>query len=230
MSFQVIVISQNQAKYIKDMVSAISLSFPGVPSLFVVDRSVDDSLTVLKSLAQPYIFNSKGEGFLAGRARDLGLSHLGIDNTLFLDGDRIPVGFSSSIIEHALSTYDITLASTANDFRKSFRQEMMVNPNFGKFHNDVFSCGLLIRKEMINQILKIQSGRLFHPVFDGAFGEEDRYLGDLVYSMGGTCGLFPGVLHLMGNSFSKINKSNYQVYKDQIAKRKLLRKGLGLYG
>lgn len=232
MPFQVIVITQNQSLYIKPMVDALSSSFPGISSLFVVDRSTDNSIEILKALNQPYIFNSAGEGFLAGYSRDLGLSYLinlnsRIENTLFLDGDRISVGFNCFIIEQALSLYDICLASTVNDYRKTFKDDFAFNPDQGKFNNGVFSCGLLIRKEMIEKILRFQGGRLFHKDFDGSFGEEDRYTGDIVYHLGGTCGMFPKLLHLSGDSFSQIK--DWNKYSIQVNKRKILRRKLGLY-
>ena len=41
----------------------------------------------------PAVYNTEGEGFLAGKCRDIGASHFNYEGDfLFLDGDKIPEG------------------------------------------------------------------------------------------------------------------------------------------
>jgi FkbM family methyltransferase len=223
MSFQIIIISRNQSASLIEMVSCLKEQFPISDRLFVLDRCVDNSASILSNLNEKYIENKEGEGFLAGRMRDLGLSYLGIENTLFLDGDRFPVNFSTEVIERALSLYDICMARVLFDFR-CFKNYFMSSYKLGQMDNDVFSCGFCIRKEMIEKVIAFQ-GRLFHPVFDGEFGEEDRYLGDVVYHLGGRCGLFPRRSYVKG-SFS--GPQDHFAFERQKQKRAELRTHLNV--
>jgi hypothetical protein len=223
MYFQIIVISHNQAEFIEPMSSALDNQFYGINVLFVLDRCQDNSADILKKLDKKFIENKEGEGFLAGKARDLGLSFLGVNNTLFLDGDRIPVNFSIDLVNKSIEFYDVCLVSVEKDFRKNFSFDFVPNPNFSKENNDVFSCGICIRKEMIERITKLQGGRLFNIAFDGVFGEEDRFLGSVVNYFGGSCGLYPKTSYLKGG-FTKI--INYRRYLEQVNKRKKLVKEL----
>jgi hypothetical protein len=207
-----------------EMVKQLQLQFPGIKRLFVLDRCTDNSSSILSDLKESFIENKEGEGFLAGRARDLGLKFLGIENTFFLDGDRIPVNFSVDLVNRALEKYDICLVSVTEDFRTCFTSDFTFNPEFRRIHNDVFSCGLCIRKEMIEKVVALQQGRLFHPAFDGNFGEEDRYLGNVVLHFKGSCGLFPKNCYLKGG-FRKIE--DWGSYTRQFKKRLELKKALG---
>jgi hypothetical protein len=224
MSFQIIVISKNQSDCLAEMSEQLEIQFPKINRLFVLDRCVDNSVEILKKKNELFVENKDGEGFLAGKMRDLGLSYFGLRNTLFLDGDRVPVNFSIDIIQKALELYDICLISIENDCRHKFKSEFILNPVFKSFHNDVFSCGFCIRQQMIEKVISLQKGRLFNKEFDGVYGEEDRYLGDVICRLNGTCGLFPKQYYLKGE-FSKIE--NRIVYNRQICKRHKLRKTEG---
>lgn len=214
--FQIITISKNQAESMKEMAEQLQSQFPGIKRLFVLDRCIDTSSKILSDMGECFIENKSGEGFLAGYVRDTGLSFLGIESTLFFDGDRIPVNFSIELIEEALTLYDICIASREEDCRTYFDSHFVPNPMFSSDHNGVYSCGLCIRKEMIEKIKAIQNGRLFHAVFDGSYGEEDVYLGDVIAYLNGTCGLFPKRSYLKG-SWEK--KDHLITYKEQALKR-----------
>lgn len=221
----VIITSQNQYAFLPELLNSILLQLPTANRLFVLDRCTDESKEFLKSKNERFIENTEGEGFLAGYSRDLGLKKLGIENTLFLDGDRILNNFKQEDVDFAFDIADICLIKIQDDFRKNFKKTFTVNPEFGKYHNDVFTCGLTIRKEMIQKIVEVQDGRLFHKNFDGNFGEEDRFMGDMAFHLGGTCWLFPEHVYLSGG-FSKA--SDQYRYKLQRKIRYRLNKQYGI--
>jgi hypothetical protein len=198
-----IIIAKDQGAFLPPLLNSLRVQLPTVNRLFVLDRCTDDSKAFLLSQHENFVENKEGTGFLAGFSRDLGLKTIGIENTLFLDGDRILNNFKISDLEFAIDIADICLIKVETDFRKNFTKTFIINPEFGKYHNDVFSCGFTIRKEMIEKVLKIQNNRLFHKNFDGNFGEEDRFLGDMIFHLGGTCWLFPENSYLSGD-FSKV--------------------------
>lgn len=198
---RIVVISHNQAPSIPLMKEYLDKHFPGCPVTLVLDRCTDHSEDVAAKVNIPFITNWEGEGFLAGRMRDKGLECSGVSDTLFLDGDRIPSGgFSYMDARTALDMYDVTIMPIAEgEFRAWFRQDQYVaNPNYGKWDNDVFTCGMVVRKEALEKIKEAQNNLLFVKDFDGQFGEEDRYLGDIAYHLGLTCGGFPLRMALSG--------------------------------
>jgi hypothetical protein len=219
--FNIIIISQNQENYIVPLIESFNKQLPGINRLFVLERTQDNSAKLLTQLNEKFIENTEGEGFLAGKGRDMGLSSMPVENTLFLDGDRILNNFTISLIEQAFILYDVCLIKVENDFREGFKETFSENKAFGLYHNNVFSCGMTIRKEMIEKITLIQDNRLFHKDFDGNFGEEDRFLGDMIYKLNGTCGLFPVTSYLNG-SFSKI--TDRHSYRGQRRTRSSLQK------
>lgn len=216
--FQIIIISKNQEASINDMVNSLDNCFFGIPKIFVLDRPSinDNSETILKELNQEYIINNDGLGFQAGRVRNLGLEHCGIQNTLFFDGDRISKNFNIDIVEKGLELFDVCLGKAEFDMRRIFTNEFTKNNRIGTFHNDCFSCCFSIRKEMIQKIINLQ-GNLFNETFYERFGEEDRFsLGDLVFHLGGIVGCYPSSSFVTGG-FSKITDRNS--YETQVKKR-----------
>ena len=199
---RVVVISHNQAKSIPKMKSFLDKNFHGCPVVTVLDRCTDDSQGVADSCGMPYVVNREGEGFLAGRMRDIGLQVSGEEyDTLFLDGDRIPgYTFNVEATRTALSLFDMTILPIAEgEFREWFLPDAFIpNPNYGTMNNHVFTCGIVVRKEAIKAIMDSQDGLLFVKDFDGQFGEEDQYLGDVAFKLGLTCGGAPKSMALSG--------------------------------
>lgn len=198
----VVVISHNQAQAIPAMKAFLDKNFSGCPVLMVLDRCVDESVAVATACGMPFIENREGEGFLAGRMRDIGRERLGIDgDALFLDGDRIPSPlFTYEAACKALSLFDLTvLPVQEGEFRKWFHPtSFSVNPKYGEWVNDVFTCGVLVRGSALKSLVDSQKGYLFVPDFDGQFGEEDQYLGDVAFKLGLTCGGAPLAMALSG--------------------------------
>lgn len=212
----VVVISQNQSEWLQPMFEAIK----SYRHVFVLDRCTDDSEAVLKSLGANYITNHEGEGFLAGRMRNLGLAALGdVRDTLFLDGDRVPVNFAVETYEEALRLYDITLAKIKNDCR-GFSNQFVYNAMFGQKRSEVYSCGILLRESAIKKIQDFQKGHLFSPLFDGWYAGEDEYLGCVAYYLDLTCGKFPLRYYLTGDPFkttvSEPTRSYYYNLRDEL--------------
>ena len=217
----VVIINQNQREWIECMSEAVK----DYKHVFVLDRCTDDSEAVCKSLNENYIINSKGKGFLAGRMRNLGLAALGEEeHTLFLDGDRVPVNTTQYILEEALFRYDITLMRINNDPRP-FSTKFCYNAMFGQARSHVYSCAMLIRREIIKQIQGVQDGHLFSKKFDGVSAGEDEYLGAVAHSIGATCGMFPSSCYVTGDTFkTRVDSSAVKLYKDmrdRISKEKL---------
>lgn len=175
----IIIISQNQADSIPAMLEAIGSR----PATIVLDRCTDGSDCLPFPDSVRVVRNYDGDGFLAGRMRNIGLAHSpeGQD-VLFLDGDKVPSGDLDAIPS---LPWDAVLMGTSPD-RRGFAEgplpDMGVNP-----HNGFYSCGLFLRAETIRAVRSL-CGQLFHPAFDGAWGEEDRFLGDCLRHIGHTAG------------------------------------------
>lgn len=220
----IIIVSKDQQQYIEEMRDSLQTCLPSFKRVFAFDRCVDGTKKAAE-LGEKFVLNEFGSGsdFMAGYTRDLGLNSLEIDDTLFLDGDRIPVGLNEEFVFKALSLYDICLIRIENDCRSIFtKDEFIQNPVFQKFYNNVYTCGFVIKKEMILKIKALQEQRLFNSCFDRHYGEEDEFLGNLIFSLSGTCGLFPKSIYLKG-SFRNI----YSIRKDprfleQCSKRRKL--------
>ena len=200
----IVIISHNQAKSLPPMGAYLRDKFPGCPVTVVLDRCSDNSIEMARIAGFNPVMNFEGVGFLAGRMRDKGLAASGIHDTIFLDGDRIPpMKFGYKEACKALAMYDLTLLPIKEgEFRTWFLNEHFVeNKNYGEWCNDFFTCGLIARKSALESITKSQDGLMFVKDFDGQFGEEDRYLGDLAYMLGLTCGGAPRSYALSGNTF-----------------------------
>lgn len=182
---QVVVISHNQAEFMDTMIEALK----GHDVVYVLDRCTDQSEKHQVPANVRTITNHEGSGFLAGRMRDLGASKMDFTKPiLFLDGDRVPSG-NLDILESI--PFDIICLGTANDARKWITSGEGLIPwiNFTNPNNDVYSCGIYLRPPAIAAARDASpSGRIFHEIFDGNWGEEDRYLGDVAHQAGLTLG------------------------------------------
>lgn len=219
----IVIISHNQKQYIEEFRNVLQEFFQNSPRIFVFDRCKEGAKEA-ERLGENFILNTFGSGFMAGYCRDLGLKTLGNDDTMFLDGDRIPVGLTEDLTKKALELYDITLLRSQYEIRSGLfrRDEFAVNHLFKRYsYNCVYSCGMVLRKEIIIKVKELQNDRLFHQTFDGAFGEEDTFLGSVIYYLGGTCGLFPNSIFVKG-SFRSKQKIDVESFNKQMDKRRKL--------
>lgn len=134
----------------------------------------------------PAVYNETGTGFLAGKCRDIGAAYFNYaGDILFLDGDKVPVGDLSIIPE--IGADCVMLGVGKNDHREFMRQENVTKEynwdegfDYNNPLNFVYSCGIYLSQKAIKIMREINGGRIFHPVFDGIWGDEDRWIGDVL--------------------------------------------------
>jgi len=184
----IVVISQNQREYIKPMLEALK----GHNVCYVLDRCTDGSEEELTGFT--HIVNEEGTGFLAGRMRDLGAWVHGYKGPiLFLDGDKVPTGDLNVI---PTLGFDCVLLGVAND-RRGFADGLipwLVDGDLKNPHNGVYSCGIWLSQKAIDTAREMCACRIFHRDFDENWGEEDRYLGDVLGNAGLTIGFSSAVV------------------------------------
>lgn len=143
--------------------------------VYVVDRP-----TVKYPSGIPAIYNYNGDGFLAGRMRDLGALSFAGEDILFLDGDKIPQGNLRSVED---APFDCVLLGVQHDKRVEYfdgTTHSITLPDIRLQANGCYTCGILYRAELIKTFRKYNEGRIFHPIFDGTWGEEDTWNGDIM--------------------------------------------------
>lgn len=178
-TMQIVVISHNQLDHITEMLEILKEH----NIVYVLDRCNDGSNEYNFPPNVKVVKNDTGTGFLAGRMRDLGANqHDKTKSILFLDGDKVPAG-DLNYLESL--EYDVTCLGIENDRRPWINDGDGTIPwqLFGdpvNPHNGIYSCGIYLKPSAIEACTKNGNGRIFHPAFDGYWGEEDRYLGDVV--------------------------------------------------
>lgn len=148
--------------------------------ILVLDRSPE-----ICPYGWPHVVrNSDGDGFQAGRMRDIGLTYVrsnfaDCSGILFIDGDRIP---QEDLLPFCVG--DCTLFSVVDDMRGEVPDRLCDCTEWCKdFKNSPFmSPALYLSMDCINAVL--EDGRLFASCFDGIWGEEDRDLGDRIVNSG----------------------------------------------
>lgn len=192
----VVVITQNQAGCIPEMVSRLREA--GLDRItYVLDNCSDGSAEVCDELGVAYIETPRRDG---GRktstARNLGYLEacrgFGKDDTLFLDGDRYPVSGDISAI--AVSSTDITLLRLEDDSRIPLRDNQ---GTYGMVYNGFYSCGIMIKSTAIDKIRSFYDERandyydsvVFPTPIERYWGVEDTHLGDICYHLGLTCSI-----------------------------------------
>lgn len=192
----VVVITQNQAGCIPEMVSRLREA--GLDRIiYVLDNCSDGSDGVCSSLGVHYVETPKrAGGRKTSSARNFGylaaLHVYGDDDTLFLDGDRYPV--SGDIAAVAGSETDVTLLKIENDSRWQLRD---YSEMYGTVMNCFYSCGIMIKSTAIGVIRDFYAGRrleyagsvVFPVQVESWWGVEDTLLGDICYHLGLTCSI-----------------------------------------
>lgn len=176
----VMIITQNQENYIEDLIKNTS----EFERFWVVDRSKDNTTEKLTQLKENFIENKEGDGFLAGKMRDIGLDILlekDYDIIIMLDGNRIPKNLNKDLIEKEAKEFDCGIALCEKDIRKE-----IYNNEMSYMH--VATAGLFVKTSFLKKIrnLSFMENRCFHKDFDGSYGEEDIFLGYCLYSVGAT--------------------------------------------
>lgn len=178
----IVVINRDQQEFVNPMRAALAPHDP----LFVFDR------------CEPvegcrYIVNNDGDGFLAGRMRDIGAEGLD-DDILFLDGDKVPKGDIVSDIEklkgkYGCICYGIEGALENSEYRGFMRTDgvdgIVPFQRLGHpFASGCYSCGMWLSMEAVRKLRKLNGGRIFHPAFDGTWGDEDNFVADELHYSG----------------------------------------------
>ena len=217
----VIVINRNQQEFVEPMIKALAPINP----LFVFDRCEP-----VKNCQ--YKLNTKGEGFLAGLMRDIGAEGID-DDILFLDGDKVPQGNIIADIEALKHKYDCICYGVNGEFEESQFRSLMKNDNMDgivewqkrnfPYAYGCYSCGLWISKNAIRKLRELNNGRIFHPAFDGTWGDEDNFLADEL----GYCNFKIGYsthVRLSGKFSDCTNTKKYNGLTKNFIKRIRLRK------
>ena len=177
----VVVINHNQQEFVPQM----QMSLRPIDPIFVFDRCTP--VVVCR-----HIVNCDGEGFLAGRMRDLGASVVGDDDILFLDGDKVPQGDIIADIDSLRCKYDCILYGVSSNEKSVLRSFMAVDDKDGllpyqdssELTYGCYSCGMWLSKNAVAELRKLNGGRIFHPAFDGFWGDEDNFVGDELRYLG----------------------------------------------
>jgi len=179
---RIVVINRNQQAFVQPMIEALAPYSP----LFVFDR------------CEPvegcnYILNNEGEGFLAGKMRDLGAEGID-DDILFIDGDKVPQGDIVSDIERLKHKYDCICYGIDGKYEHSDLRSFMKEEDVDDivpwqktgfpFASGCYSCGMWISREGIRKLRELNGGRIFHPDFDGVWGDEDNFVADELHYSG----------------------------------------------
>jgi hypothetical protein len=108
----------------------------------------------------------------------------GNDDILFIDGDKVPVGEIPTI---DTSKFDCVIfpCDETEDIRHAIfvDEEGVIPPDLdpiSNFTNPFYTCGIFYSKRLIKRLREVNEGRIFHPAFDGHWGEEDRWNGDII--------------------------------------------------
>ena len=121
--------------------------------------------------------------------------------------------------------FNISMIKNKSDTRSWFVNVPSINTQYDKYNNNVWSSAILLRRTAINEISNIVgNGNIFDPIFDGNWGCEDEYLGDVAYSLGMISGGFPSHIYVDGTTTPSTNSSDE--YRNQVEKRNKLRTNL----
>lgn len=218
-----VVINRDQQEFVAPMRAALSPLDP----LFVFDR------------CEPvegcrHVVNREGEGFLAGRMRDLGAQGID-DDILFLDGDKVPMGDILKDIEslkssYACICYGIDGRLEHSEFRSFMREDGRTGTAEWQergfpYAYGCYSCGMWIRKDAVRKLRGLNGGRIFHPAFDGTWGDEDNFVADELGYSGFRIG-FSTRVRLAGAFGDCSDRAKFDGFTENFIKRIGLRREL----
>ena len=144
--------------------------------VFVIDRSPEIEIPLDECVIT--VRNNEGDGFLAGRMRNLGIAKAlelwpNAQGVLCFDGDRIP-NIVPTVIPGDCILYcgeiDVEREDLSEDITDKCRHP----------YSPFYSAGLYLSARVLNAL----GANVFDPAFDGQWGWEDGYLGDRIVSAG----------------------------------------------
>lgn len=207
---KIVIIGQNEGPSIQPMLDSLK-PYPQYKRIWVLDRCTDNSKEQLHATGEFFV---ETPDWLTGRqtaySRNLGAT-IANDDVLFLDGDRYIV--SGGIEELENSATDIQLLRLQNESRNSVSDYQQI---YGTVYNGFFSCGLFMKKNAIQKVIRFQ-GELFKLSTQEKWGIEDCYLGDVCYHLKLTADLCKNCF-LFG-SFSRLSLDNGTVLVDRFKLR-----------
>lgn len=171
---EIIVITRNQVDIIEKTILFLEKYNP----LYVLDRTYDGSAKILREhkcrfVRTPFWWT----GRRTSSSRNYGLKFCNPkSDVIFLDGDRFPVEGDLYDIENK----DILLFKMSEN---DFRTEKRVTCRYGKANNLFYSCGLFMKRSIIDKIVD-RFGELFPTSVENGWGSEDLMLGDICAYMG----------------------------------------------
>ena len=214
----IITIIHNQSTNLIRILDAYdNQSIQPIKYIFVLDRCSDNSIEFISNFSKNHnsiiVEINEGNGFQAGRCRDIGLSHIDNDYpVLFLDGDCVPTPKLFEEFQKLLSRNKEIIVVGRRIHEKEFGQDFDddARVHVPWFHDKIFISGQNnLVKEMIickgsgltwscclgfnnSAIMKIKNiindlhnvYRLFSPAFDGCYGGEDDFIGHIAMLFG----------------------------------------------
>lgn len=165
------------------------------------------------------------DGFYAGQCRDVGAEGLD-DDILFLDGDKLMSASPYETIRRLGDDNAVILFGCETDKREwIFSGERPPIGYYGNPHNGFCTCGIWLRQDFINDVREMNGGRIFHPIFDCLYGEEDRYLGDQCIALGYKA-IGAGADVILSGKISGITSNRNREFNQNFANRIMLRSNI----
>jgi hypothetical protein len=188
------IIMQNQKEFIVDMRKAVREASNDI--FWGLDRCTDGSEELLRELGETNIIvNSEGEGFLAGKMRDMVLDEIlksDYDVVIMFDGDRIPIGLTREAIISEMNNFDVSVMLTDDkeipDIR--FTDDSVKRGERARSIQNLATAGVMIKRKFIDRVrtIKFLKNRCFFAEFDGTWGCEDVVFGACLYTKGAIVG------------------------------------------
>lgn len=167
--------------------------------------------------ADAILDNKEGDGFLAGKCRDIGVDYallLGASGIIFIDEDCIP---QDELVKSHMDIlrYDLPVISMGRRLEEKFQWKdprelgdagnlhlfspggsLVQNPSVLASCLATWTCNLGINSRAIRVLREAMRKlcgreRLFHPAFDGLWGGEDAFLGYVAWAYHVTMAYLP---------------------------------------
>ena len=189
-----IVITRNQNP--ESMVAALA---PRMPIVISYDTPPKDEWAAAEKLAARFPsvgitrFDRSVPGFFAGANRNAGLNaarifHPQATHYFFFDGDRVPDPFAYQYIDYLLRDYkaDCCLFTCKEGDTRAIRRTDRIHGivDTGCMVSAFYSCGFVLSRVACAKVMEANNGALFHPAFNGIWGEEDKFLGIQLDNLG----------------------------------------------